>query len=173
MPERRPVPIDALDAQSARILRVLAKAGFARLAPPMLQPAELFLDLAGESLRARTYVFSDPEGEELCLRPDFTVPVCRHYLGTASGQPSREARYCYSGPVFRTQPGGGDATHLREFRQEGIESFGLADREQAEADVVAVTAAALKAAGLGRWKLRLGDLGIFHALLDAVDMPDR
>lgn len=173
MPERPPVSVDTLDAQSARILGVFRAAGFERVAPAMLQPAELFLDVAGESLRGRTYVFADPEGEELCLRPDLTVPTCRLHLERHGASGRAEARYCYSGSVFRTQPGGGDATHPREFRQEGLESFAVADREAAEVEVVERTLAALKAAGLSSWSLRLGDLGLFHALLDALDMPAR
>ena len=35
------------------------------------------LDAIGEALRARTYVFIDPDGDELCLRPDLTVPALR------------------------------------------------------------------------------------------------
>ena len=61
--------------------------GYERVAPAIIQPAGVFLDVVGESLRARTYVFTDPDGEELCLRPDLTVPTCRLYLDRhADGQ---------------------------------------------------------------------------------------
>ena len=86
-------------------------------------------------LRGRTYVFTDLAGEELCLRPDLTVPVSRLYL---ERHPSadRPARYCYNGPAFRFQPKGPSATHPREFRQAGIECFGVADREAADQEIV-------------------------------------
>ncbi len=35
-------------------------------------------------------------GEELCLRPDFTIPVSRDYL--ASSVAGRPQGYCYLGP---------------------------------------------------------------------------
>jgi len=30
--------------------------------PPILQPAEIFLDRSGEEIRRRTFVLTDPEG---------------------------------------------------------------------------------------------------------------
>jgi ATP phosphoribosyltransferase regulatory subunit len=132
----------------------------------------LFLDVVGESLRARTYVFTDPEGQELCLRPDLTVPTCRLHLAR---HPTGDvpARYCYSGPAFRYQPGGDTSAHPREFRQAGIESFAANDREQADAAILALIAEALREIGLRHFDTRIGDLGLFRALLAALDMPER
>src|SRR5262249_61519146 len=88
--------------------------------------------VVGESLRARTYVFTDPDGAELCLRPDLTVPTCRLHL-ERHAQPDTPARYCYSGSAFRYQPGGADSAHPREFRQAGIESFAAVNCEADDA----------------------------------------
>jgi ATP phosphoribosyltransferase regulatory subunit len=163
---------EALEALAQRLTKVFTNAGYEFISPAMIQPASLFLDVIGESLRARTYVFTDPDGEELCLRPDLTVPTCRLHLARYIGG-DVAARYCYSGSAFRFQPGGGSSTHRREFRQAGIESFAAVDREQDEADVLALIIRALEDAGLKRYELRLGDLGLFHALLQAIDMPER
>lgn len=162
----------ALEAQAQKIMGVFTRAGYEYVSPAIIQPAGVFLDVIGEGLRARTYVFQDPEGDELCLRPDLTVPTCRLHLERHPGGDVR-ARYCYNGPIFRFQPGGGDATHPREFRQAGLENFAQSDRPRAEAEVVVTVVEALKAAGLERFKLRIGDLGIFNALIEALDMPDR
>src|SRR6184192_339682 len=75
------------------------RAGYARVAPAILQPAEPFLDLSGEDIRKRMYLTTDPQGRELCLRPDLTIPVSRDYL--ASPEAGRPAGFCYLGPVFR------------------------------------------------------------------------
>ncbi len=83
------------------------------------------------------------------------------------------ARYCYNGAAFRYQPGGDTSAHPREFRQAGIESFAAADREQDDAAVLGLIVEALRAAGLTDFKVRIGDLGLFTALLDALDMPQR
>ena len=162
----------ALESQAASLMTAFTDAGYEHVAPAIIQPADVFLDVVGENLRARTYVFSDPEGEELCLRPDLTVPTCRLHLERHPGADAR-ARYCYNGSAFRFQPGGGDATHPREFRQAGIECFAASDREKTEAEVLALILKALRAAGLEDVRIRIGDLGLFSSLLDAIDLPQR
>jgi ATP phosphoribosyltransferase regulatory subunit len=172
MPAEAAQKVEALAAQAQRLMGTFARAGYEQIAPAIIQPAGLFLDVVGEALRARTYVFTDPDGEELCLRPDLTVPTCRLHLARhPSG--SVAARYCYSGPAFRYQPGGATGAHPSEFRQAGIESFAAPDREQDDAAVLALIVEALREAGLAQFQLSFGDLGLFRALLDALPMPQR
>lgn len=163
---------EALEAQATRIMQVFTQSGYEAVSPAMIQPAGVFLDVIGEALRARTYVFTDPDGDELCLRPDLTVPTCRLHLerGAAATLP---ARYCYNGAAFRFQPIGGGRAKPREFSQAGVENFGTEDCEQAEADTVATVLEGVRSAGLKTWSLRLGDLGMFSALLRSVDIPER
>jgi ATP phosphoribosyltransferase regulatory subunit len=126
----------------------------------------------GEALRGRTYVFTDQEGAELCLRPDLTIPTCRLHWERHK-RADAQARYCYNGPAFRFQPHGGDAAHPREFRQAGIEHFGGNQREKVETEVLATIVEAVEAAQITEYEMRCGDLGLFTALLDAIDMPER
>jgi ATP phosphoribosyltransferase regulatory subunit len=171
-PSATSADMEALDAEAQRLMARFARAGYERIAPAVIQPAGLFLDVVGESLRARTYVFTDPDGAELCLRPDLTVPTCRMHL-ERHADPATPARYCYSGAAFRYQPAGAGRSHPREFHQAGIESFAAPDREADDADVLALIVAALTDCGLGAFQLRLGDLGLFAALIGALPMPGR
>jgi ATP phosphoribosyltransferase regulatory subunit len=164
--------IEALEAQARGLMATFTGAGYERIEPAIIQPAGLFLDVIGEDLRGRTYVFTDPDGAELCLRPDLTVPTCRLHL-ERHPEGSVPARYCYSAPAFRYQPAGADRAHPREFRQAGVESFAAADREADDAAVLALTVEALRRAGLGRIDIRIGDLGLFAALIEALPMPER
>ena len=163
---------EALERQAQALMAVFIMAGHEAVAPAMLQPADFYLDAVGETLRARTYVFTDANGDELCLRPDLTVPTCRLHL-ERNGEAKETARYCYNGPIFRFQPAGADAVHPREFRQAGIETIGGGDPEIAEVETLSLVLAALNQAGLEHAKLRLGDLGLFRALLEAIEMPKR
>lgn len=163
---------EALEAQAEVIMAVFNEAAYERVAPSIIQPADTFLDVVGERLRARTYVFTDQDGEMLCLRPDITVPTARIYLQRYP-YADTAARYCYNGSVFRYQPGGGSPAHPREFRQAGIELYAQIDEVKADAETLLRTLAAVTAAGLKAPKLRIGDLGLFDALLDAVDIPER
>ena len=110
----------APDARADALLALFERAGYARVAPAILQPAEPFLDLSGEEIRKRMYLTTDPQGRELCLRPDLTIPVSRDYL--ASPAAGSAQNFCYLGPVFRHH-----ADAAVEFLQAGIESFGRAD----------------------------------------------
>ena len=167
-----PANFEALADQARTLLAVFIAGGHEAVSPPIIQPAGVFLDVLGEALRGRTYVFSDLNGEELCLRPDLTVPTCRLYL-ERHPQADATAHYCYNGPAFRFQPAGADAAHPREFRQAGIEAFGGTDREDADARTLMLVLTALRKAGLRSCKLRMGDLGLFAALLEAAEMPER
>src|ERR1700730_7277223 len=75
------------------------RAGYARVTPAILQPAEPFLDLSGEDIRKRMYLTTAPGGAEFCLGPDPTIRVLRAYLAPA--QAGKPAGFCYLGPVFR------------------------------------------------------------------------
>ncbi len=172
MPAEAAREVEALEAQAQRLMGTFRRAGYEQIAPAIIQPAGLFLDVVGEELRARTYVFTDPDGEELCLRPDLTVPTCRLHL-ERHPQGNVRARYCYSGPAFRYQAAGADRVHPREFRQAGIESFAASDPDHDDAGVLALTIQALREAGLDDFQIRIGDLGLFGALLKAVPMPPR
>jgi ATP phosphoribosyltransferase regulatory subunit len=163
---------EALDAQNRRIMAVFTRAGFDYIAPDIIQPADMFLESSGENIRSRTYIFTDPAGAELCLRPDLTVPACRYHLSHARDL-SDEARYCYSGPAFRSQPGNGGPLHPTEFDQAGIEWFSASAPEAAEAEVLNLAIRAIDAAGLKTYRIKLGDLGLFRALLKSIDMPER
>lgn len=145
------------------LLLSFAQAGYVRAEPAILQPAEPFLDLSGEDIRKSLYLTTDLSGEELCLRPDLTIPVARDYLASSrAGQP---AGFSYLGPVFRYRSG-----QASEFLQAGIESFGRQDRAAADAEMLALALEATAAFGVRDVEIRTGDVALFNALLDALDL---
>ncbi len=145
------------------LLLSFAQAGYVQAEPAILQPAEPFLDLSGEDIRKSLYLTTDPGGEELCLRPDLTIPVARDYLASSrAGQP---AGFSYLGPVFRYRGG-----QPNEFLQAGIESFGRQDRAAADAEMLALALEATAAFGLTEVEIRTGDVALFIALIDALDL---
>ncbi len=77
------------------LLLSFAQGGYVRAEPAILQPAEPFLDLSGEDIRKSLYLTTDANGEELCLRPDLTIPVARNYLD--SGEAGEPAGFSYLG----------------------------------------------------------------------------
>jgi ATP phosphoribosyltransferase regulatory subunit len=145
------------------LLLSFAQAGYRRAEPAIIQPAEPFLDLSGEDIRKSLYLTTDASAEELCLRPDLTIPVARDYLASArAGQP---AGFSYLGPVFRYRWG-----RPSEFLQAGVESFGRADRAAADAEMLALALEATTAFGVTDVEIRTGDVALFNALIDALQL---
>lgn len=167
---RRTVPSPAEVREAARALCArFGEAGFALAEPAILQPAELFLGLSGEDIRRRLYMVADPSGAEMCLRPDFTIPVARAYLDEAA---PAEARYCYAGPAFRARRDAAAGENRGEFYQAGIEIFGARDGEAAEREVMRHALVSVTGAGVRRLDIRLGDPGLFAGLLACLDLPE-
>jgi ATP phosphoribosyltransferase regulatory subunit len=160
---------EALERQNAAIMAVFERAGFDYIAPDIIQPADIFLERSGEDIRARTFVFTDPSGAEMCLRPDLTVPACRYHLSHAE-KPDEEAKYCYLGQAFRFP---NERLSPQEFLQAGLEWFAASDAAAAEARVLKLAISALEATGLTKFRVTLGDLGLFSALLEDTPMPAR
>ncbi|WP_297515616.1 ATP phosphoribosyltransferase regulatory subunit, partial [uncultured Caulobacter sp.] len=154
------IPAAALDA----IRGPLLAAGATLTDAPVLQPLGLLLDLAGEAMRARLFVVSGDGGEEACLRPDFTVAVAREHF--ASG--GEGGRYRYEGKAFRVAPRGSD--RAEEFLQIGVEAFEAGDPIAADAEIAALAWASAAAGGRADLSLVLGDVSLFSAFVESLDL---
>jgi ATP phosphoribosyltransferase regulatory subunit len=154
-----------LYSQADLLVASYERAGYARVAPAILQPAEPFLDLAGEDMRRHMYVLTDSAGDEMCLRPDLTIPVARDYLASPAAATAQPAGFCYLGPVFRDRGAGSG-----EFLQAGIESFGRNDTAAADAEAVTLGLEATAHYGINDPEIRIGDVALFSALIAALDL---
>jgi ATP phosphoribosyltransferase regulatory subunit len=158
-----PIAATASAAWADALLLSFTQAGYLRAEPAILQPAEPFLDLSGEDIRKSLYLTTDASGEELCLRPDLTIPVARDYLASPrAGQP---AGFSYLGPVFRYR-----GNQASEFLQAGVESFARQDRAAADAEMLALALEATAAFGVSDVEVRTGDVALFNALIDALGL---
>ncbi len=156
-------PTNGSDPRAQALVAAYARAGYVAIEPPILQPAEPFLDLSGEDIRRRMFLTVDPDGRELCLRPDLTIPAARDYL--QSERAGKPAGYCYLGAVFRHREGGAS-----EFMQAGIESFGRQDTAAADAEMLALGLEATGQFGVAAPDIRIGDVALFAAFIAALDL---
>jgi len=157
------VPAAALAAVRAP----LEGSGAERADAPLLQPLNLLLDLAGEAMRARLFVVQAEGGAESCLRPDFTVAIARQHIegGRAAGL------YWYEGAAFRASTG---ADRPEEFVQIGLEMFspGGGAIEAADAEIAGLAWRAAAAGGRDDLSLWLGDVALFGAFVESLDLPE-
>ncbi len=149
---------------SAALLADFVSRGTERVDTPIIQPAEPFLDMAGEDLRRRIFLTESETGENLCLRPEFTIPVCLRHIESAMGTPKR---YAYLGEVFRQRRDGPN-----EFFQAGIEDLGDGDTASADARAIGDAMGILKLLLSGKTlKITLGDQAVFEAVVKALGLP--
>ena len=127
----------------------------------LLQPADPFLDVAGEDLRRRIFVTQAVDGTDWCLRPEFTIPLLRQVLESGA-----RGRFAVEGTVFRQ-----DRDGASEFKQAGIEDIGAADTVGADARCLSDLMAVLAGAGLTGCTVVMGDDALFRALCTALDLP--
>jgi len=151
-------------AFAADIIALFAERGAESVDVAILQPADPFLDMAGEDLRRRIFLTESETGGSLCLRPEFTIPVCLDHIASHAGTPRR---YAYLGEVFRQRRDGPS-----EFFQTGIEDLGERDVATADARSVADAHALLERLLPGqRLAVTLGDQSVFEAVLAALGLP--
>ena len=130
------------------------------VAPPVLLEASAMLRLYGERTRGDAYIFGDGLGGEICLRPDFTVPIAQHHLERAARGASLEGRYAYAGPAWIRERG--------EMRQVGFEIFGGKEGVEGDVEALAMTLQALRVAGVAAPLVEMGDTALIDAALNAL-----
>ncbi|HWD12767.1 ATP phosphoribosyltransferase regulatory subunit [Pseudochrobactrum sp. sp1633] len=131
---------------------------------PILQPADPFLDMAGEDLRSRIFLTENENGDSLCLRPEFTIPVCRNHIALNAATPKR---YSYIGEVFRQRREGGTSFH-----QAGIEDLGGDNQPASDARSLSDALNAVhQAAPHASLQVLLGDQSVFEAVLASLGLP--
>lgn len=163
-----PATRDMLPQQSSeldRLGRFFARTaegyGFARVATPIYERADLFAARSGPEIRNALLTFHC-DHEEYALRPEMTAPVCRMVAsGVLDGTP-RPHKLFYIAPCYRyCRPHSG---RWRELTQAGIEMFGDGS-PAADAEVMALAHRFLRGIRVPRLSLSVGSAGVFRALL--------
>ena len=164
---------DAVALQTARdaIEATLRRYAYAPINPPILESPLPFLNRSGEDIRRHMYIFPDPGGSEVCLRPELTIPVCRAYLRQVAASEAAEARLCYFGPAFTYESA--SERRYRQFYQAGAEFIGAPARESADAEILAAALDALEATGLTETRIEIGDVEIRNAFIDQLPVSER
>lgn len=105
---------------------ILSVYGYKELRTPILERTDLFThgvgadtDIVGKEM----YLLEDRRGESLAMRPEGTAPVVRHVIQNNLLKSQKNARFFYTGPMFRFErPQKG---RFRQFHQLGVEIFGI------------------------------------------------
>ena len=141
--------------------------GYQCIDTPLLEPTELFLRKSGGELAARMYTFTDPGGNRVSLRPEFTSSAIQYYLERAATEPL-PLKLQYNGPVFRYD----DSTGYRQFHQMGAEIIG-SDEPSSDGEVLALAREGLSLLGVSQPLCVIGHVGVLHRMLDGLGISPR
>jgi ATP phosphoribosyltransferase regulatory subunit len=156
-----------LRAISSRMRETLEAAGYGEVHTPALEYDEVLRRGEEHAAGARYRTF-DEQGEVLALRSDMTIPIAR-LVGTRYADAPTPLRFCYFAHAWRAVERG--VGEPREFLQGGLELIGV-DGPEGDAEVVALTIAALDAAGLRRHRVGVGDGSLYRTLLRELEVPE-
>ena len=146
----------------SRIHNLLSDNGFDLVDYPVLEPTELYVRKSGGGISDRLYSFTDPGGNEVSLRPEFTSSVIRSYLNEF-GKLDKIIKRQYNGPVFRysdLSPG----TSLRQFTQQGCEIIGPGQFDT-DAEILRLAIDSIASTGTHSLLVRIGNVGAIRELL--------
>jgi ATP phosphoribosyltransferase regulatory subunit len=150
-----------LRAMTERIRAVFERAGYGEIYTPALEYERTFETYASPS---PTYRMFDERGNTLVLRSDMTVPIAR-VVGNRYASAPTPMRFSYFAHAYRgVRPQRGQS---REFLQAGVELVG-APGPDGTAEALTVLCDALHAAGLENFRVGLGDVTVYPALLAAL-----
>jgi ATP phosphoribosyltransferase regulatory subunit len=149
-----------LRAISTRMRSVFEDAGYGEVHTPALEYEEVLRRGEERAAGARYRTF-DEQGDVLALRSDMTIPIAR-VVATRYAEADPPLRFCYFAHAWRAVERG--VGEPREFLQGGLELIGSSAPE-GEAEVLALTIAALEEAGLRRHRVGVGDGSLYRGLL--------
>jgi len=137
--------------------------GYARVITPAFEYEDVLARGLGASRRDAAIRFVEPgSGEVVALRPDITPQIAR-FVATHHREERGALRFSYEGSVVRVDA---RTRTPREVMQAGVELLGLGGA-LADAELVALAAAALRAVGLPRPTIEIGHLGLAREVLRA------
>ena len=133
--------------------------GYQEIRTPIIEETALFVKNIGEEtdiVSKEMFSFVDRGERNISLRPEGTASIIRSYIENNLDKASRFQKLYYIGPFFRAERP--QAGRLRQFHQIGVEAIGSL-HPALDAEVIALSARLLNAAGINGYKIKLNNLG--------------
>ena len=151
-----------MDKDPALIREFFINKGYAFCNPAMTISADIVMNFMGEDVRNRLLFTSSPSGDEICLRPDFTLPLAISYINNELDS----NKFVYDGYAFRFPSINEKTRHCPEFRQIGIENFGDKNKIKAEGDIISQAHEILSSFYDQNLEVKISDISMFYQLLN-------
>lgn len=156
-----PEAVEQLRSVEHRVLACMSRWGYRQIITPTLEYYDT-VGMASSTSDKRLFKLLDRKGTTVVLRSDMTAPIARVVASLLRDRPF-PLRLSYHSNVFRAMEE--EAGRDSEFFQTGVELVGDASAD-ADAEVIALAIASLKAAGVSRFKLAVGHVGFLNGLFE-------
>lgn len=151
-----------------RLMATFAAEGYERVKPPLVEFETGLVGGAGQATAGQTFRLLDPVSQRMMgLRADITLQIARIAASRLKNAP-RPLRLAYAGEVLRVK--GSQLRPERQFTQVGVELIGSL-RPEADAEVVLLAAAALRAVGVVHLSLDLNVPTLVPGVCRALAVP--
>ena len=147
------------------IIKTFKSNGFVLSEPDVLLESDYIIERSGEKFRSSMLTFDREDGKTMCLRPDLTVASCISFL-----QKKSSSKIYYSGQAYRRSNKKG-SNFIND--QLGIEILGSKNEIQDDFKVISTILSSAKKIKSKKIQLKVGDIGLFKSLINALDMPER
>jgi ATP phosphoribosyltransferase regulatory subunit len=151
-----------------RCIETFESWGYGFVATPLIEPLDTVAAGVGASQQSGLFRFMDSDGALLALVGERTVSVAR-VVATQLHEGPFPLRLCYAGPVLRNQTL--NAGRRRESLQAGCELVGATGLE-ADAECIALAAAALERGGLDALQIDVGHADFVPGLLESAGLGE-
>ncbi|WP_199621574.1 ATP phosphoribosyltransferase regulatory subunit [Paenibacillus alkalitolerans] len=162
-----PEAVARLRRIEANVLECMSRWGYREIMTPTLEYYDT-VGVASATTDKKLFKLLDRWGTTLVMRSDMTAPIARVVASLLRGEPL-PIRLSYHANVFRAIEE--EAGRSAEFYQTGVELVGDSSAE-ADAEVIALSIACLKAAGVRKFRVALGHVGFLHGLFQET-LPGR
>ena len=152
---------------SENILKAVKSRGYKYIELDAAIAADQIIQRSGENFRQYMFSFQDPNGNEMCLRPDLTIVSCLRYL---KNKTKTKEKIFYSGQAFRKiKDKGGKIIR----NQIGYEIVGSKSIKQDDNEIIQTSIRTIQKIKKTKLKIEIGNIKLFNLLLDKLKLPKR
>jgi len=149
------------------ILKAVKSRGYKYIELEAVIDANQIIQRSGENFRQYMFSFQDPNGNEMCLRPDLTIASCLRYL---KNKTNTKEKIFYSGQAFRKIKDQ-EGNIIRN--QIGYEIIGSKSTRKDDNEIIQTSIKTIQKIKKKKLKIEIGNIKIFNLLLDKLRLPKR
>ena len=149
------------------ILKAVKSRGYKYIKLEAVIDANQIIQRSGENFRQYMFSFQDPNGNEMCLRPDLTIASCLRYL---KNKTNTKEKIFYSGQAFRKIKDQ-EGNIIRN--QIGYEIIGSKSTRKDDNEIIQTSIKTIQKIKKKKLKIEIGNIKIFNLLLDKLRLPKR